>query len=615
MAKHKLDKNCIILGRATDMVDITLAHESISRQHARIAFDSQGIPWLRDLQSTHGTLCNKRRLPPPAVGKVESNSHQAGSRGVMIFPGDVLQFGASTRIYCVEGPEQYERQKGGRITNPTMLPTSNPKSSALFLSKLSGQQGQENQVQLNKNENNHETEGVSWGMLDMDDEDEIRKSAAGPEPKTLPMDLDNIPEKHRKSLERLNAMKYKLHNLQTEDERIRRKGELTEGQERQLQRNAERESTLMDEIARVETELYYKLYPDEAPSARSSSSTSKRFASEGEDADEEDSDFYDRTKKSSQQSSDQIDDEVESEQSMIVKWQALVKRVKQRLHGLKSAQAHEVALRERLKKLQEKMDEEAFFVQNDLQIAKESVQMIMAEEQKDQAKMRELERLLKFVNPKLVMDYESGYVGQSLPKVGEKQKEQENPTSFDETAPSPFPPTPLSHSIILPKPSPSGKDQDDVLTSMPPPPPFPLSMHPDRHPRQNEIGHVGTASHKDIAPVERENNKQEEEKTESTNHVMPPPKRKRLVGPSMPPPPSVAKGGAARQQHGTLAVLSSMPRSEMKSKLGNEHPSNAASSQAKTAIISDQRQDEWRAPEGQDGSGITKLNAKFAGRY
>jgi hypothetical protein len=34
---------------------ILTAHESCSRLHARIAFDSSGIPWLRDLGSGNGT--------------------------------------------------------------------------------------------------------------------------------------------------------------------------------------------------------------------------------------------------------------------------------------------------------------------------------------------------------------------------------------------------------------------------------------------------------------------------------------------------------------------------------------------------------------------------------
>jgi hypothetical protein len=34
-----------------------------------------------------------------------------------------------------------------------------------------------------------------------------------------------------------------------------------------------------------------------------------------------------------------------------------------------------------------------------------------------------------------------------------------------------------------------------------------------------------------------------------------------------------------------------------------------------TATDSDPQVDVWQAPKDQDGSGITKLNAKFAGRY
>ena len=42
----------VTFGRIGDdpaLVDIVTAHESCSRVHARIAFDSSGSPWLRDL--------------------------------------------------------------------------------------------------------------------------------------------------------------------------------------------------------------------------------------------------------------------------------------------------------------------------------------------------------------------------------------------------------------------------------------------------------------------------------------------------------------------------------------------------------------------------------------
>ena len=110
--KHNLsDKATTILGRASDQVHVPLLHESISRQHARISFDAQGNPWLRDLQSSHGTFVNKKRLPSAASGKVESNSHQKGSRGVRIFVGDMLKFGASSRYFLLEGPSHQTSEK------------------------------------------------------------------------------------------------------------------------------------------------------------------------------------------------------------------------------------------------------------------------------------------------------------------------------------------------------------------------------------------------------------------------------------------------------------------------------------------------------------------------
>ena len=107
---HVLQTSVITFGRAADVVTIPLCHESCSRLHARIAFDASGRPWLRDLASTHGVTVNKRRLPPEANSKVEPvDCAKKGSRGVMLFPGDLIQFGASSRMYVVEGPAEMER--------------------------------------------------------------------------------------------------------------------------------------------------------------------------------------------------------------------------------------------------------------------------------------------------------------------------------------------------------------------------------------------------------------------------------------------------------------------------------------------------------------------------
>ena len=87
-------------------------HESCSRQYARTVFDGQiGTPGLLDLQSTHGTTVNRRPLPAAArhAKPYNENDPTVGSRGVILYPFDVLQFGASTRKFCLEGLADYER--------------------------------------------------------------------------------------------------------------------------------------------------------------------------------------------------------------------------------------------------------------------------------------------------------------------------------------------------------------------------------------------------------------------------------------------------------------------------------------------------------------------------
>jgi pSer/pThr/pTyr-binding forkhead associated (FHA) protein len=589
LAKHALHRACTVLGRAVDMVHIPLQHESASRQHARIAFDSSGTPWLRDLKSTHGTFCNKRKLPPQAVGNVETNSCQTGARGVMLFPGDILQFGASTRIYCVEGPEAFER--GAQKLRLSTAP-SQPNAVAMRPPPM----------ELETENNKPEDSIVSWG-ISMDDD--ISKETATSVDRTVSMDA-TVPEKHRKMLERLNAHKYKLANLQTEDERIQRKGELSEGQERQLQRNVERETALVESIAELEEELYKKLHPDEAP-ARHKKTASTAY-------DDDDIDFYDRTK---EQSNSAIDTEGESEKTLTVKWKNFYQQQTQRVKRLEQAQAQELALQERLGRLEAAGDEESFFVQNDLQIAKETVGKIEAEQLDDKNTTMEIERLLKIVNPKLVMDHESGYIGQGPPK---KHKD-----------PIREPPASTNNAMMLPPPhirsEPSSPSNDAASISMPPPSravhspppraaPSPPPPH-DLHPPPPDVS-LSPPQARVVLPRSADGEPRYQPPMES-DRVMPPPKRIRVAGPSMPPP--AFKGPAARPPpQGTLAMLSAHTHTATNSHDSSafekpKSPNHVKKIKDKGLAVADPKKDEWRAPQGQDGSGITKLNAKFAGRY
>ena len=555
ISRHKLSNACILLGRATDMVQIPIYHESASRQHARIAFDSQGIPWLRDLKSTHGTTCNKRPLPQQAIGKIEYNSNQAGTRGIMLFPGDILRFGASTRLFCLEGPPEFER-------------------AAMKAKQLQAEiTAKENQHKLEQNQAKPRGEGISWGIA-MDEDDEEEK-ATEDKNKTLPMDMQ-VPEKHRKAFERLNALKYKLSNLQTEDGRIRRKGELTEGQERQLQRNADKEETLKKTIVDLEEELYDKLHPEKA-------GTKKKVQASVDEDEDYDDDFFDRTK---QQDDSGIDAE-ESEKSLIVKWKNLFLQQKYRKERtLPQAQSRTNSIATKLAKLKASGDEEAFFVENDLQLAKESLDKISEEQKKASLTMTEIERLLKIVNNKLNTNRQTGYIGEGPPPAL-KVVEATEAGSSTLMLPPPVRPKPIERN--------SSTNGEAGKLPMPPPPPIARKLP--------------TAS----SPTEGDDKK---------HSLMPPPKRKRVAGPSMPPPSFSASSGSRftndaqrqidKRPQGTLAFITTMAKQRTEN---SSEPSERKGSKPVKNVAIDPKRDEWRAPIGQDGSGMTKLNAKFAGRY
>lgn len=549
-------KACTVLGRAADQVDIPLQHESTSRQHARIAFDSQGFPWLRDLQSTHGTTCNKRPLPSLAIGRTESNTQTKGSRGIMIFPGDILQFGASTRLFCVEGPPQFER--------------------GVF-------QAQQKQLEQIRKEQK-QAEDLRERLVEASDE------AVEPVQKDVPMDAQ-VPEKHRKMLERLNAAKYKLENLQTEDERIRRKGELTEGQEKQLQRNAEREKVLMQTIETVEAELYDKLHPEH----NNSSVLQKHHKDAMEDY--EDDDFYDRTKRVEES----VIEDGESEQTLIEKWTQLQAKCKEQLStALPSAQAQFDRVMAQHDALEASEDtEEVFFIQNDIKLAKESLKKVSQAIDKHEKYLTEIEKILGVVNSKVKFDRISGFIGVGDPPAPKRPEVDGPPKAM---APPPRVQQPTS---MAPPPSrslPSSSSNDSMKNS------FPMPRPPSKRAA--------------VSP-------QAPEMDGSSEAIMPPPKRQ-LVGPAMPAPKianiKVAAGHDSpsslppkkvqtNRASGTLAFLSNMNKVEKSN--GKSLPLNSAvgSNHKKLGFSPDATADTWRAPADQDGSGQTKLNAKFAGRY
>lgn len=592
VASYPFQQKCIVLGRAASDLGthhVTLAHESCSRHHARIAFDSGGIPWLRDLASSHGTFVNKKKLPPAACGKEESSSSKRGSRGVVLYPGDVLQFGASTRMYCVEGPPEYER---GAVKLRKQVAESSLQSTTSTRANV-GASDNNTALKPTDEDDDINSKGFSWGMADDIAIDEANSGGGTANKKRQehqPLDPSKIPEKHRKLFERLTAKQYKLQNVQLESERIRSKGtDLSQGQEAQLRKNDERIQIWQREIDELEQDLHNKMFPD-------TKHVKKKTHVNNADINDEDDDyaFYDRTKNTG----DDLFEDGETQESLVSKWKELLQEWKRCSHSLLETRQKADRLEQRLKQA-DPNDEDAFFLQNDVDLQKDSLSK--AEERKEEIanNLKETERLLKVVNSNLEFNRETGFIeepGKEKPKEVEEKAEMQEDTAMM--------PPPVSASSPL---APPRTTLSPAATAMPPPFQMPPPM--------------------DMPPPQMSMSKRD------AGMLPPPPaaKRTRILGPTMPPPAGTLavdemEMPPPRGQYsppprprappiGTLSVLAAASSSSKRDKQNSASPKHSPKKPNDTTNGFDSKKDSWKAPKDQDGSGITKLNAKFAGRY
>jgi pSer/pThr/pTyr-binding forkhead associated (FHA) protein len=593
---------CITFGRMDDSssVDIVTAHESCSRLHARLAFDSSGNLWLRDLKSNNGTFVNNVRLPPEACGKFEASrgskeDGMRGCRGVMVYPGDVFKFGASTRIYCLEGPEEFDREERQKR-------------------QVADSQNEKNVNSSDADEDQQET-ACSWGMADsLREEDETARIVDPNLPSiesffssskyTIPSSLQQLYKTYQTKQFKLQAIQtetgkcswdmdmtprkkafivsffssYNKRTIRISTGRIVQKEdrgvELSEGQMRQVEKNRERMDSLEKELeeltVRIEEGIHSVVHGVQI-------SLKKKRNVQSTNQDDDVDDFYDRT---AQQEKRQrtSNDEAESEQSLIQKWRALYKSQEKQLEIVSQAKRKTQEIQKEINSLVD--EEEAFFLQNDLTLADEELNKADAV-LKDIAKQwSETEYLLKIVNPSLSWNRVDGWIGvegkDSLERVATSQKAS-NETNDDGTT---------SESVMLP------------------PPPKTIASESDALSKQSRTT--------EIAPAFTEPSQKTEMPPSITAATT-----TRTVGPTIPPPPE--NSGHNRQRIGpskpstlgTLAALHQAAKAQPKANL----PLTDTQSQSLSAPSFDPRKDEWSAPKDQNGSGRTSLHDKFKGRY
>lgn len=573
---------CITFGRIADnptLVDIVTAHESCSRIHARIAFDNHGTPWLRDLGSGNGSYVNEKLLPPEACGK-EDSSNKKGSRGVVLYPGDALRFGASTRLYILEGPEEFERGKIKLLKQNTQ---GNP-----AIATQSTEAKAEGEAPANDNG------GCSWGMADdiANPEENEEQNA-----RTANLDHSNLPplpsiesffyapegkyDKIPSSLHQLhgtyNTKLNKLQSIQKESSRIMQKEnmgvELTDGQRGQLSKNQERISALEKDVAslqdRIEDGMFNVIHGKER--------IKKRRHEKKEDYDDDgEDDFYDRTASSSKKQ--RTDDDVaESEESLIQKWKKLLEERANQQQMVSHALAHCTALQKQIDDSKED-DEDAFFLQNDLDLANEKWSKATKSVCETDKELDELEYLLKVVNPKLSWDRKDGLMGTDLDMMRDANLIKNEPAAAK-----------LDNTDL---------DRDDAIMMPPPPPLRTASAEPAMPPPQPRmLGPTPAGDKPDdslMPPPPSTNNDEMRSSTE--------PKQKKRLGPKRPPV----------NIQGTLAALKQASTSSASGSTNDHHQLQTKKSQL---VPNNPKEDVWKAPVDQDGSGRTALHDKFKGRY
>jgi pSer/pThr/pTyr-binding forkhead associated (FHA) protein len=84
--------------------NISLEHPSISRFHAVFQFRPDNFCFIFDLGSSHGTFVNKQEVPK--------------QKFVPLKVGDIVKFGASSRMYVLNGPTVPEPKKLLTNKNP-----------------------------------------------------------------------------------------------------------------------------------------------------------------------------------------------------------------------------------------------------------------------------------------------------------------------------------------------------------------------------------------------------------------------------------------------------------------------------------------------------------------
>ncbi len=241
-----------LVGRAADAVQVPLAHASISRVHACFQRSTDGLLYVADCASSHGSRLNK--APLPALKYVEARD------------GDVLQFGASTRIFALHkrGRERAER---ALLDTATADASSTKHDATRKVRKVHTEKEQPPDVAEKKQVTAADLHATTWGQ----DDDAAPEKDDTELPDYLKQDrgfmeyggeisstlkTEEKSERDAKLHERLETKLRKLNAARSHNQRLLTKeggqAGLSDGQRKAFDSNDERIKKLTDEISDLE---------------------------------------------------------------------------------------------------------------------------------------------------------------------------------------------------------------------------------------------------------------------------------------------------------------------------------------------------------------------------